>query len=178
VITTCADKLGRVCVEVVLGLPVSAAEAWRALEDFEHFVTLDAFHRRVHADRPVRQVGTAIRIEHGVGPFLLLMRVGRVLRWDEGVGYSFSDLSARGRGVGFPHVYEYSIRSIGPNATCLTVRVKGRWTARWVPLPVVRAWLHWVMSWAAARIAWHFLRGKRELTQNLRESGDGTSTQL
>ncbi|MCE9591512.1 MAG: hypothetical protein K8S99_13415 [Planctomycetes bacterium] len=136
------DRRGRVRLWTQIALPLSAALVWEHTERFATFTTLDPFHGRMEIDGPLR-AGSPMRIGHGYFGIRLTRR-GRVLRWEEGVGYAFSDLSLRGPGVGFPHIYEYRIVPTGA-ATCLMViRVRGKWTARFIPRPLVKLWLGWV----------------------------------
>ena len=83
---------------------------------------------------------------------------GRILTWHEGHSYSFSDLSLRGAQVGFPHVYEYRVISLGIDCSRLTVTVRGRWTATWIPLPARRSWLAFVMAQTRAILRVHLVR--------------------
>lgn len=126
-------------------LPLSAAAAWAELADFERYACLDYFHRSVELDGERPAAGVGIRIRHGLFG-IGFDRVGRILRWRPGRGWAFSDLSARGAGVGFPHVYLLSVEPDGADACRLTARVTGRWTLRVLPRPLVRLWLTLVMT--------------------------------
>jgi len=137
------------CAECVLSMPRSAV--WGQARAFRRFITLDPFHQRVELSDPRPREGVAFRLIHGVGPFRLT-RVGRILKWREGYGYAFSDLSTRGVQHGFPHIYEYEL-SDADNGSCrVAIIVRGRWTARWIPRLVVRAWLCAVMRSARTAI--------------------------
>lgn len=81
-----------------------------------------------------------------------ILRVGRILKWTENVGYSFSDLSVRGVKKGFPHVYQYEIEPIDQMKCRIRVTVKGRWTAVRLPQWCIRLWLRFVMTITAMRI--------------------------
>ena len=74
------------------------------MRDFSWFTTLDPFHVRVRVIAPSYKPGARLVIEHrflGIG----FKRVGRILKWTEGSGYCFSDLSTIDARTGFPHVY-------------------------------------------------------------------------
>jgi hypothetical protein len=84
-------------------------------------------------------------LEHAAFGFTSI-RFGRLLRWDEGRGYAFSDLSARGPGRGFPHVFFVTVEPGEGARTWLRVRVRGRWTARWLPAVLRQWWLRYVCA--------------------------------
>ena len=135
---------GRVLCRAVVELPVGATVAWGQLRDFRLFAAQDFFHAAVRVDAGGVRRGAALEIDHRFGPFAVT-RVGRILQWEENVGYSFSDLSRRGPRHGFPHVYRYRLwRSA---AGCVVeVSIAGLWTASWLPKWIVRLWLRWVFS--------------------------------
>src|SRR5688572_23941654 len=99
---------GHVDLVGTIDLPLTAAAVWGRMRDFARFTTLDPFHDEVLADGPARRAGTAIVIRHRFAG-VRVDRIGRILRWAEGAGYSFSDMSKRGRRVGFPHVFIYGL---------------------------------------------------------------------
>jgi hypothetical protein len=141
----------RVLCRAAFDLPVAASVAWGQLRDFRLFAAQDFFHAAVRTDaRGVRQ-GARLEIDHRFGPFATT-RVGRILRWEENVGYSFSDLSRHGVRAGFPHVYRYHLRPAGQSRCVLEVTVAGLWTARLLPRWVVRLWLRWVFSHIVHRV--------------------------
>ena len=132
-------------VRACITLPLSVERAWSHLQHFKVFATSDVFHQhvRVHADMPDEGVG--LTIEHcWLG--LRVTRHGRILRWRPPTGYAFSDLSQRGARVGFPHVFIYHLQKTGDRNCRLTMTVRGRWTATWLPAWMVRLWLWWVMA--------------------------------
>ena len=138
----------RLLLEVHANAPRS--RVWAAMSNVEKFAACDPFHTRVcSADKSPIAAGSSIKIVHGffgVG----LTRVGRVLRWEEGVAYTFSDLSARGSTLGFPHIYGYRLRDRAEGGCTLSVSVRGKWTARVLPNWCVAAWLTIVMWLIAA----------------------------
>lgn len=145
----------RWCVraEVVVKLPVPAERVWEHMARFQKFVATDPYHTRItDADGerydalPPR--GATLRIGHGVG-WTWFERVGTMLYVRDGRGFAFSDLSGRGRAVGFPHVYAYTVEPSGVGACLLRLRVRGRWSARGLPRGLVFAWLWWVMFQAS-----------------------------
>jgi hypothetical protein len=82
---------------------------------------------------PELRPGVAIALEHRVFGVKFL-RFGRLLRWREGRGYTFSDLSGRSEGRGFfPHVFDFAVEpsaSAGEGVTRLIVGIRGLWTSR------------------------------------------------
>jgi hypothetical protein len=152
------DRNWRVDATEPVEVPLRAEAVWGQMRNLREFLTIDPLHARVHfepPDRFVPQVGTTIRIEHrflGFGPD----RVGRVLRWREGRGFAVSDLSRRGRHVGFPHVCEYSLEAIDDHRCRIVVSARGVWTARFLPRWLARLWLWWVISATRAHLAAHF----------------------
>jgi hypothetical protein len=145
-----ADDWGVDCRAMAL-IPLGAGAVWGQMRDFCRFVTLDPFHERVDFGVDAPRSGASFRLVHAFWP-IRLVRHGRVLRWSEGIGYAFSDLSARGVHLGFPHVYEYRVEPAGEGTSRLTICVRGRWTMRGCPRWLVRAWLYWVMSLARAAV--------------------------
>ena len=138
------DKRGRVDLRAESELPMSAENAWRWLRDFRRFACQDLFHRAVELDREEPQTGAAFRLKHQFAG-IRIWRVGRILFWNEGRSYGFSDLSQRGPRVGFPHVYTHELLPIGDDRCCLRLSVRGLWTATFIPRPLVRLWLAAVM---------------------------------
>jgi hypothetical protein len=132
----------RVVCEASIALPLTARQAWGQLRDFHRYAAHDHFHAGFTIEGDVPRAGAKLTIEHRYGPFRL-QRVGRIVRWREGDGYAFSDLSSRAPGANFPHVM--SLRVADASGGCVvTIRVTGRWTAaspRWM----ARLWLAWVM---------------------------------
>lgn len=122
---------------------LSTRDAWACVSNFEEIACLDFFHAGVELEPPRAQAGASLRIRHhwcGVE----FVRVGRILYWNEGRGYAFSDLSRRTPQLGFPHVYHIGLNSDGGSRSTVTVRVRGRWTARALPRLLIRAWLGWI----------------------------------
>lgn len=133
----------RVVCSATIRLPLTAGAAWGQLRHFRHFAAMDHFHAAVHVEGDVPRIGAKLVIEHRYGPFRV-RRLGRILRWCEGEGFAFSDLSNRHLRAAFPHVMAVSVRPIDVYGCELIVRVTGRWTAptpRWLG----RLWLRWVM---------------------------------
>ena len=114
-------------------LPFAPAYIWAFVSDLDRFFLVDPFHDKIHRD------GRDLVIEHCILG-LRFDRVGRILHWHEGKGYAFSDLSARGPRVGFPHVFFITVAADGT----LEIRVRGKWTARWMTRPLASAWLRYV----------------------------------
>ena len=141
----------RVRASASVEVPLAASAVWGQMRDFAWFTTLDPFHARMRVMSPELRVGARLVIEHrflGIG----INRVGRVLRWVDGSEYCFSDLSARGIRVGFPHVYQYQVRPLDDGTSCIRVTVRGHWTMRGLPCGLIKLWLRFVMAHLAARI--------------------------
>lgn len=160
---------GRVLCRGIIELPVSAAVAWGQLRDFRRFAAQDFFHAAVRVDSGGVRRGAALEIDHRFGS-LATTRVGRILQWEEQVGYSFSDLSRAGPRRGFPHVYRYRVRPGGPSRCVVDVTVAGLWTLPVVPRWVVKLWLAWVFSHIVRSVESTLLR----LTTDARLCGAGT----
>jgi hypothetical protein len=145
------DTRVRLEFELEIGRP--PAEVWSVVKDLPRFACIDPFHRRVRVLGPALVPGVRLAIEHGL-PGLTFTRVGKLLAWREGQGYVFSDLSVRGPGRGFPHVFRIEVmpsRTGSPDRSRLRVQVRGRWTATWLPRWVRELWLH-VVSAAHAHL--------------------------
>lgn len=136
---------GRVFLTTTLDVPCSVDRLWRMASDLPRFLTIDPFHARVTLMRPSPAVGVHLALAHRVLG-LEIMRFGKLLRWREGQGYAFSDLSSRGPNVGFPHVFFVDVTPspTDPASSRLTIQVKGKWTARWLPAPLIQLWLRTV----------------------------------
>ncbi|MBI4606642.1 MAG: SRPBCC family protein [Planctomycetes bacterium] len=133
-------------LRIELDVAVSASALWRRAGDFAAFARIDPFHRAVTVLGGGPRQGAPITLEHRVLGHSFL-RHGRILRWDRGKGYAFSDLSARGKRRGFPHVFKVALEPRGERASRLVVEVRGKWTAPWTPRWLVRAWLSFVGAW-------------------------------
>jgi hypothetical protein len=144
-VTVTVFKSGRVECIASATLPMTARRAWGQIRDFHRFACHDHFHRAISIDGSVPRAGAAISIEHQFGPFHV-RRVGRIVRWREGDGFAFSDLSMRGIKRGFPHIMSIRVMDDVAKESCqLTLRVSGRWT---LPSPrwITKAWLGWVTA--------------------------------
>lgn len=166
----------RVHVSASVCVPLSASAVWGQMRDFSWFTTLDPFHVRVRVIAPSYQPGAKLVIEHrflGIG----FKRVGRILKWTEGLGYCFSDLSASGIRNGFPHVYCYRVQSVDEHTTRISVSVRGRWTATLFPRWLIKLWLRFVMANAGARIRLAMWAHYRYLAKPSRGSFGGHGVQ-
>ncbi len=135
-------RKNRVKLGIELAIPKPAAVVWAVVADLPRFLCVDPYHSRIVYLGKDRRPGLELALEHRAFGFTV-WRFGRLLSWREGAGYAFSDLSARGTASGFPHVFFVGIEptDIG---TRLSVRVRGKWTAGWIPRPLVRLWLWYV----------------------------------
>jgi hypothetical protein len=130
---------------------MTARSAWGQIRDFRTYGSHDYFHADVKIQGGVARQGARLRILHRYGPFEV-ERCGKIDWWEEGRGYSFSDLSLRGPRRGFPHVFGYRLIPDGPDRCVLHVTVRGRWTARGVPRWAARLWLAWVFFHVVRRV--------------------------
>jgi hypothetical protein len=151
---TCGDGKGR-SVQAVIALDVAMrpTELWAIIRDLPTFLTIDPFHDRVTLMRTHPEMGVDLALSHNAFGRRFL-RFGRIIAWREGVGYTFSDLSARGPRHGFPHVFIVQIEP--PACQCaaisrMTIRVRGRWTSRLTPVWLGRAWI-WLVCREHARL--------------------------
>ncbi len=157
----CVSHRGRsIDIRIELNLQQRADFLWRRVADLTHFLTIDPFHEFVSLGGQAPAAGVELALAHNAAG-LRFMRFGRIVRWSEGRGYEFSDLSARGRQRGFPHVFYVQVDPLdeehrefkrNDRRTCgdslarsrLTVRVCGKWTSQWIPVWVGRLWIRWV----------------------------------
>ena len=169
------DARWRVRASCEVELPLNARAMWNLMRDFAAFCRVDPLHRlvrfpvdpgddegttRSEAIVPYPPRGANIVICHrlfGVGPD----RIGRVLRWREGIGFAFSDLSQRGVRVGFPHVCSYDLTALRTDRCVLSIGACGVWTARRWPRWLVRWWLRYVLLETARMIRLHVNRDAR-----------------
>ncbi len=140
-------------------LDASTEEVWAVMQRFDRFIAADPYHARVTDEQGNRldtlpPRGTAIRIGHGIG-VTWFDRVGTLVRVVPGKTIAFTDLSKRGRNLGFPHLYHYTLKPISEEVCELILAVRGRWSARWMPRPLVRAWLAWVLIQARWSLLLH-----------------------
>ena len=163
---------GRVDCRAVIDVPLSAVAAWGQLRDFGRYARHDYFHAHFEVSGGVPRAGARLRIGHRFGPFAV-GRVGRIVRWREGEGYAFSDLSTAGPRRGFPHVFSYRLEAVDECRCRLHLRVGGRWTAP-VPRWAARAWLWWVFSAIVVRVENDLLRFALARGQKVGATGRGT----
>lgn len=132
-------------VQIVLDLRLPVDALWKRVSDLTSFLTIDPFHQQITllGDRPAR--GADLVLHHNIFG-IRLKRFGRLLRWQAGQGYTFSDLSGRDPRRGFPHVFMIDVTALDSSLDSLdeqsrlTITVCGKWTA-WLPLCVGRWWL-------------------------------------
>ncbi|HZL36018.1 MAG TPA: hypothetical protein VFC78_11950 [Tepidisphaeraceae bacterium] len=139
------NRRGVVDCRATLDIPLSATSIWGQLRDFRRYARHDFFHAEMTLDGGIPRAGAALTLCHRYAGFRV-DRVGRILIWREGVGYSFSDLSTRGPRAGFPHVLSYRLQPAGQSSCRLHIRVRGLWTARHVPRWAAWLWLTWVFG--------------------------------
>jgi hypothetical protein len=150
-ITVAVTAAGRVRCRAVFELPVPASIAWGQLRDFRLFAAQDFFHAAVRVDPGGVRRGARLEIDHRFGPFAVT-RVGRIVQWDEGHGYAFSDLAYPDFRTAFPHLYRYRLRPAAASRCVIEITITGRWTARAVPRWLVMLWLRWVFSHIARSV--------------------------
>lgn len=140
-------------VNVELDLRCSAEDLWRRVSDLPQFLTIDPFHESVVLMRDAPAAGVDLVLWHNAFG-RRFARFGRILRWQEGAGYTFSDLSARGPKRGFPHVFCIRVQPAeagSRHASRLTIAVRGKWTSRFVPVAIGRWWI-WMVCREHARL--------------------------
>lgn len=141
-------------VQIVLDLQLPVDVLWARVSQLTSFLTIDPFHQRVtlKGDRPAR--GVDLVLHHNIFG-IRLRRFGRLLRWQAGKGYTFSDLSVHDPRRGFPHVFIVDVAALGSldGQSQLTITVCGKWTATAIPLWIGRWWL-----WAVCREHGRLLR--------------------
>lgn len=133
----------RLETRIELDLPLPPAEVWRRVSDLHRFLVIDPFHDRVTLMRPEPAAGVDLVLSHNAFGYKFF-RFGRILRWRPGRGYAFSDLSPRGAGRSFPHVFFIDITPAPETAlTCsrLTITVRGKWNSRWIPPILGQMWV-------------------------------------
>ncbi len=147
---------GRVCCRASIDLPLSIGAVWGQLRDFRSSATHDPVHAWIVIDGDVPRAGAKLQIVHR---HLLWqsVRIGRILRWEEGVGYAFSDLYRGDSLRAFPHVLSYQLEAVSPGSCRLMIFVGGRWTAP-VPRWIGRIWLWWVFSHVVRTVENQMLR--------------------
>jgi len=131
---------------IELDVPYDRKKLWSTVANLSEFLTIDTFHEQVTMMRPEVRAGVDFVLSHNAFG-VRFRRFGRILRWEEGRGYSFSDLPNGKLGVGFPHVFFIRVEEIGdrmPPASRLTIEVRGKWTSRWIPAALGRWWLYCV----------------------------------
>ena len=139
------SRRGAVDCRRTLELPLSAISVWGQIRDFQRYARHDFFHAEMTITGGTPRAGAKLTLCHRYAG-LRAERVGRILIWREGDGYSFSDLSLRGPRSGFPHVFSYRVEAAGEQACRLHIRVSGLWTSRYVPRWIARLWLGWIFA--------------------------------
>jgi hypothetical protein len=141
-------------IEFSLEVARSQLELWNLVSDLPRFLTIDPFHDEVTLmrDRPAK--GVDLVLSHNAFGVRFL-RFGQILAWEERRGYTFSDLSARGPELGFPHVFMINLEPLATadtkSLTRLTINVRGRWTSRLTPAWLGRLWI-WLVCREHARL--------------------------
>jgi hypothetical protein len=152
-------------VAISLSVAESPEQLWKQISDLPRFLTIDPFHDQVTLMRRPPAKGVDLVLSHNAFGRRFL-RFGRIIAWQEGVGYTFSDLSSHGPRVGFPHVFMVRIEPLAkeppglsrrpsppphkfglrdePGGSRLTIRVRGRWTSRLIPVWLGRRWIRLV----------------------------------
>jgi hypothetical protein len=145
----------KIDIEFSLDVTRSPDELWNLISDLPRFLTIDPFHDTVTLMRNQPAKGVDLVLSHNAFG-VRFERFGRLLAWQEGRGYTFSDLSARGPRHGFPHVFMINLKPLAAKdsaepRTRLTVHVRGRWTSRLTPACVGRLWV-WLVCREHARL--------------------------
>ena len=138
--TVTLTRKGRVKLAATIDLPMSVHRLWAEIADLPRFAVHDFFHARFELPQGRLEAGAPLVIRHSyLG--IAIHRTGRVLHYEPGVGYSFSDLSRRSKTAGFPHVFTYRIEPMTAWQSRLRLEVRGRWTIMWLPRWLARLWL-------------------------------------
>lgn len=132
-------------VQITLHVARSCTELWGLVCDLPRFLTIDPFHDQITIMRDRPQQGVDLVLSHNACGRRFL-RFGKIIAWHEGSGYTFSDLSPRGSKHGFPHVFIVQLRPLvlpeeRSPLTQLTIKVRGLWTSRLVPVWLGRLWV-------------------------------------
>jgi hypothetical protein len=147
-VTIQVEPDGRVACVAIIDLALASQSVWGQMGDFCRFASHDYFHRDIRIESGQPRQGARL---HQFA-FWRVRRRGRILWWREGEGFAFSDLSEAGPRTGFPHVLILRLESVAKTRSRLRVSVRGRWTARWIPLWARRLWLAWVFRYVVASI--------------------------
>ncbi|MCI0651359.1 MAG: SRPBCC family protein [Planctomycetes bacterium] len=146
------DRSRRVRMVAAVDTALPVEEAWERISDFAWTVTRDLIHAAVEWIDPGPAAGARFVLVHRVG-FVTIRRRGRILRWQPGRGFAFSDLSARGPQAGFPHAIEYRVLPAGERRSRIEIHVRGRWTLRAIPLVLARTWCAAILGGMSGRLA-------------------------
>ena len=138
--------------DMVFEVPRDHRAVWDRIADLTRFLTVDPFHERVVLMRGRPAAGVDLALYHNAFGRRSL-RLGRILRWQEGIGFAFSDLSRRGSGCDFPHVFFVAVQADPgrPNQARVTIKIRGKWTSRVVPIWAGRGWVR-LVCWEHARL--------------------------
>jgi hypothetical protein len=139
------SRVGAVNCDGYIDVPLASVSVWGQIRDFQHYARQDFFHTNPRIIGDIPRAGATIALSHRYMG-LRFERLGRILIWREGLGYSFSDLSRRGPRAGFPHVFSYRLELRGEQACRLRIQVRGFWTAHLVPRALAQLWLRWIFS--------------------------------
>lgn len=137
-------------------LPLAAISVWGQLRDFRRYAATEFFHHNLRIEGEIPRAGAKLEMLHRMAIFGV-QRQGRILVWREGERFSFSDLSTRGCRHGFPHVTSFRVAPGDATRSRLSIQVRGRWTARWLPRWVARLWLRWVFRFMVNTAEIHLL---------------------
>ena len=129
-------------VRIALDVAIDAKTLWQCVADLPRFLTVDPFHETVLLEGPAQQ-GTRIALLHNVFG-IRFRRDSKILRWQPGREYAFSDLSTRDPHRGFPHIFVVSVVPQTANRCQLHVDIRGKWTAPGIPMWAGRIWVRLV----------------------------------
>lgn len=150
-ITIRITATGKVDCRAVVKSSLSPAKVWGQIRDFHTFARQEFFHAEINIEGGVPRPGALLEIRHRFFLFRVI-RIGRICRWEEGVGYAFSDLSRQGNQYGFPHIFSYRLGPRLPAGCDIEIRVAGKWTARLIPRWLIWLWLRWIMQFAVQQV--------------------------
>lgn len=150
------NRAWRVRTVALVWSPLPPSSVWGEMRGFTVFAAADPFHREIHVEGGRPRAGATIEIVHRYAG-ITVRRTGRILRWNEGKSFVFSDLSKRGSRRSFPHIFSYTVHPHSSGGSILRLDVRGRWTATWIPRPLVTLWQWWVMVQIRDSVRTHLL---------------------
>lgn len=136
------DDKWRVRLKTEFVIPATRNSVWEIISDFRRMVCTDHFHKHVEFTVGSGEVGSQFTIHHRFWGFGVT-RMGRILKWQDGFGYWYSDLNQTNPQSTFPHVFFIELVDAGMMDCIVRVGVNGRWTTPHIGRLLTRSWLYW-----------------------------------